>query len=80
MDTVRPAAVHPWPVVERCQVKKKADTMRVDKTLKASIAGIVIVVTAVGGFGGYRLYQRHYLSSEIRRTLTAANGPGCNRG
>jgi hypothetical protein len=44
-------------------------------TLKALIFGVSIGIIGLGCFGGYVLYQRHYLSSDIRRSLTAAMDP-----
>jgi hypothetical protein len=42
------------------------------KALKAAIFGLFIALIGLCCFGGYRLYQRHYLSSDMKRTLTAA--------
>jgi hypothetical protein len=39
---------------------------------KPTLYGSAIAVIVCGSFGGYQLYQRHHLSSDLKRTLTAA--------
>jgi len=47
---------------------------------KGAIPGIAIVVIGFGCFGGYELYEKRYLSSDLRRTLTAAMDPAATNG
>jgi hypothetical protein len=48
------------------------------KTLKAVTFALFIALIGLGCFGGYRLYQRRYLSSDMKRTLTAAMDPAAS--
>jgi capsule polysaccharide export protein KpsE/RkpR len=45
------------------------------KSLKSATLGLFVAVIGFGCFGGYQLYQWRYLSSDIKRTLTAAMDP-----
>jgi hypothetical protein len=49
-----------------------------NRILKAAIYGFLIALAVCGSFGGYELYQRHHLSSDIKRTLTAAMDPSAS--
>jgi len=42
------------------------------RSVKVTILSVFIVFLVAGCIGGYRMYQRYYLSSDLRRTLTAA--------
>jgi hypothetical protein len=43
--------------------------------MKAAILGPLTAVMILSCFGGYQLYQRRYLSSDLKRTLIAAMDP-----
>jgi len=45
------------------------------RTSKAAIFGLLIAIIGFGCFGGYQLYQRRYISSDLKRTLLAAMDP-----
>ena len=45
------------------------------RTATTLFVGVLAVILVGGCFGGYQLYQRHYLSSGMKRTLTAAMDP-----
>jgi hypothetical protein len=45
------------------------------RNLRTAVVGVLAIVLAGGCFGGYQLYQRRYLSSNMKRTLTAAMDP-----
>jgi hypothetical protein len=45
------------------------------RTSKATGFGLLLVIIGLACFGSYRLYQRRYLSSDIKRTLKAAVDP-----
>jgi hypothetical protein len=42
---------------------------------KAAIFGLLIAIIGFGCLGGYKLYQRRYMSSDLKRTLLVAMDP-----
>jgi len=51
-----------------------------NKSLKVAIFAILIAVVGLSCIGGYQLYQRRYLSPDLKRTLTAALDPSATEG
>jgi len=50
----------------------------VNRIKKIMLGGLFFGSTALLCFGGYRVYDRHYLSSDLKRTLVAAVDPSAS--